>query len=183
MSENQNRIISFFKSPGFLLVGLMLLFLAFFYAPVLFHLNSVIFSDKGDALKNYFAYDWHIHIDTGYSEYSGTNYPYGELFIYTDGNPLLAGLVKTLPFLKPYSIAIYNISLLLSFILCAYFLFRIFRQFEITVSVSMLAAVGITVLCPQALRLTGHISLAYNFILPLVIFLFLLYEKKSSLKY
>lgn len=183
MSENQNRINSFFKSSGFLLCALMLLFLICFYSPLLFHLNTVIFSDKGDALKNYFAYNWHIHIDEGYSEYSGTNYPYGELFIYTDGNPLLAGLVKTLPFLKPYSIAIYNISLLLSFVLCAYFLLKIFREFELDNAVSILAAFGITVLCPQALRLTGHISLAYNFILPLIIYLVLLYQKHPGWKY
>lgn len=166
-----------------MLSALVLLFLTCFYSPVLFHLNSTIFSDKGDALKNYFAYDWHIHIDEGYSEYSGTNYPYGELFIYTDGNPLLAGIVKTLPFLKPYSIAIYNISLLLSFLLCAHFLLRIFRLFELDPLVSVLAAFGITVLCPQALRLTGHISLAYNFILPLIIYLYLLYEKNKTARY
>lgn len=117
--------------------------------------------------------------DQSFINYTGTNYPYGELHAYTDGNPLLSNFIKLLPFLKPFSMALFNLSLILSFLFCALLLVKIFRELEVTGLLSCLASVSIAVLCPQMARLAGHLALSYSFIIPLTIYSLILFEKRE----
>lgn len=158
----------------------MVLFLTYFYSPVLFHPSAYLMGDTGDAIKNYFSYEWHVQNDTSFVNYTGTNYPFGEQHIYTDGNPLLSNLVCLLPFLKDYSIAIFNLSLLFSIILTALMLFNIFREFKVANGFSIIASTGIAILSPQSLRLHGHFTLSYSFFIPLIIYLLILFETKEQ---
>ncbi|HWY38028.1 MAG TPA: hypothetical protein VNY73_05685, partial [Bacteroidia bacterium] len=158
---------------------MMLLFLVYFYAPVLFHPSQYIFGDKGDSIKNYFSYEWHIQHDHSFVDYTGTNYPFGEQHSYTDGNPLLSNLLKALPFFKGQSIAIFNLSLLFSIVVTALLLFGILKEFKVVNGFAILAAIGIAILNPQTNRLTGHFTLAYSFFIPLVIYLLILFETRD----
>ncbi|MGZ3942634.1 MAG: hypothetical protein ACXVNR_01285 [Bacteroidia bacterium] len=154
----------------------MVLFLVYFYYPILFSPNSYLFGDTGDAAKNYFCYQWHVQNDRSLINYTGTNYPFGEQHIFTDGNPLLSNIVKLLPFLKGYSIGIFNLCLLLSIVITALLLFAILRKFNVTNGFAILGAIGIAILNPQTNRLGSHFNLAYSFFIPLVIYLLLLFE-------
>lgn len=171
------------QRPYLLLFALLLIFIAYFYSPVFFHPNTYILNDKGDAIKNYFCYEWHVHHDSTYLNYSGSNYPYGEDHSFTDGNPLLSNFIRLFSFLKPFSIAIFNLTLIGSFLLCGWLLLRIFLLLNNSEYFSVIAALGITILCPQSLRLAGHLALSYNFTIPLVIYLLLkheIHDKKTN---
>ncbi|MGZ3883292.1 MAG: hypothetical protein ACXVPD_03655, partial [Bacteroidia bacterium] len=158
---------------------LVLSFTAFFYSPILFHPSAYILNDTGDAIKNYYCYQWHVQNDSSFINYTGTNYPYGELHAYTDGNPLLGNFIKLVPFLKPWSVALFNLSLILSFLFCALLLVKIFREFEVPALLNCIASTGIAILCPQMMRLAGHLALSYSFTIPLIIYILILFEKKE----
>ncbi|HRD38684.1 MAG TPA: hypothetical protein PLC65_08635 [Bacteroidia bacterium] len=164
------------QRPYLVLFALLLIFIAYFYSPVFFHPNTYVLNDKGDAIKNYFCYEWHVQHDSTYLNYSGSNYPYGEDHSFTDGNPLLSNFIRLFSFLKPFSIAIFNLTLIGSFLLCGWLLLRIFLLLNNSEYFSVIAALGITILCPQSLRLAGHLALSYNFTIPLVIYLLLKHE-------
>jgi hypothetical protein len=158
----------------------MFFFLTYFYSPILFHPSTYLFGNTGDSIKNYFSYEWHVQNDNSFVNYTGTNYPFGEQHAYTDGNPLLSNLIKTLPFLKDHSIAIFNLSLLFSIIVTALLLFNILKEFKVANGFSILAAIGIAMLSPQTARLPGHFTLSYSFFIPLVIYLLLLFETRDN---
>ena len=162
--------------PYIILFALILIFICYYYSPIFFQPNTYILNDHGDAIKNYFCYEWHVQNDSSYLDYSGSNFPFGEEHSFTDGNPLLGNFIKTFSFLKPYSLAIFNLTIIGSFFLCGWLLLRIFLLLKNPEYYSILAALGITVLCPQSLRLAGHLALSYNFTIPLVIYLLLKHE-------
>jgi hypothetical protein len=171
------------KRSLLVLILISLLFTAWFYDVVLFCPNSYLLNNRGDAIKNYYCYAWHIQHDISFINYTGTNYPFGENHLYTDGTPLLANLIKCLPFLKPYAIGIFNLSMLLSLTLCSVLLYNIFRLARVRELFSVLAALGIMILCPQALRYEGHFALSYGFCIPLIIYLLMLYELNKEKRF
>lgn len=135
-------------------------------------------------MKNYFCYEWHVQNDSSLANYSGTNYPFGEQHIFTDGNPLLSNTIKLLPFLKGQSIAIFNLSLLFSVVITALLLFSILKEYKVANWYAILGAIGIAILNPQTNRLGGHFNLAYSFFIPLVIYLLILFETQDrKIKY
>jgi hypothetical protein len=153
------------------------------YSHVLKAPNSYLFSDTGDGIKNYYAYMYHIKHDTSYVHFSGMNHPFGDHFAYTDGNPLLANSVKLLssfvPGIEYYGIGIYNLSMLLSLLLAALIVCLILLEFGIGGWRSALYAFAIVALQPQLLRMNGHFSLTYCWVIPMAILL-LLYLRKSE---
>lgn len=163
-----------------LVISVTFLILAVLYSSNLFHPQEYVLSDEGDGIKNYYCYEWHIHNDTSAVNFSGLNYPYGENHGYTDGNPLLSNILRLFPGINSYSIAIFNLSLLLSFVLCAFLLFKIFKILKVPDVFAVIAAVGVTFLCPQVTRLTGHFALSYSFCIPLIIYFLLRMESSSQ---
>lgn len=153
-----------------ILVGILVVY---FYGQVFFHPNQYLFNNTGDSFKNYFTYEWHIQNDDSFINYTGSNYPFGENHLFTDGFPLLSNFIKLLPFLKPYSIGILNFSMLASLFMSAFLLFKIFKIFKLSNWQAVLSSIGITTLCPQVLRYDGHFALSYGFCIPLIIFLLL----------
>ncbi len=152
-----------------------------FYGTIFIHPQAYIFSDTGDGIKNYYCYEWHVHNDTLFIDYSGSNYPFGENHGYTDGNPLLSNLLRLLPVFNRYSIGVFNLSMLLSFVFCAFILFKIFKELKVTDVYAVIASVGLSFLCPQVFRLSGHFTLSYGFCIPLIIYLLLKFERHQNL--
>jgi hypothetical protein len=177
MHSSSSRYLKFISNPLTIVVLVLFLFISYYYHPIFFRPADFIFNDKGDAIKNYYCYQWHIMNDTSFVNFTGVNYPFGELHAYTDGMPILSNFIRVFSFLKPYSIPIFNLTLILSFFLCAILLVKIFQEFKLPKIHVVLASIGITLLCPQMLRLGGHLALSYSFFLPLIIYLMLLYEK------
>lgn len=173
MSE-KNKYQQFFQKKFYFFVLILTgTFFIFFYSPIILHPSKFILNDSGDAIKNYFCYEWHIYHDNSVNEYSGSNYPFGEHHAYTDGNPLLSNLIRAFPFLKSYSVPIFHFSIFISFLLCSLLLIKIFDFFKVPLLLSIIASVGITILCPQNLRIGGHMTLSYSFAIPLIIYLLL----------
>ena len=103
-----NNVIAKSNLSKAILITISLLFISIFYGKIIISPNDYIFSDKGDGIKNYYTYAYHIKHDKSYINFDGMNYPYGENFLYTDCHPLLANTLKLLsnitPFFKNYSV-------------------------------------------------------------------------------
>jgi|GEM_PF-4187907 len=159
-----------------LAVSLVTALLLYFYGPVFFSPGDYLLAGKGDGLKNYYSFMYHVAHDEGVNEFKGMNYPYPELFIYTDGNPLLAAFIKwTEPYfgLSAHSIALYNLSILLALPLAALFFSLTFRKLGVSTVCNGLFTLGIVMLHPQVERMGGHTTLAYLWVLPMVIYAYL----------
>ena len=154
-----------------------LAFVLCFYGDALLSPNSYLFSAKGDGVKNYFTYAYHIKNNKSLSNFEGFNYPYGENFLYTDGHPLLVSILKPLnavfPIISDYSIGILNTLMLLSLLISALVLFQLLRELKINAYLAILGAWAILILGPQIFRIQGHFALSYSFVIPLC-FLWLL---------
>jgi hypothetical protein len=141
------------------------LLLAFFYSDVLFHPNDYIFAPGGDGIKNYYTYIFHAKYDTDFWNFGGMNYPYYEHMVYTDGHPLLSWLIGVFG-LADYGIGILNFLMLISFPICAVFLYKILNHYGVKGWWAIAAALAITFMSPQVYRMTGHLSLSYVFAIP-----------------
>lgn len=176
-------------SKGYLLlVILCLAFLGFLYGKILIHPNQYIFNSAGDGIKNYYTYAYYIAKNKSNTSFEGFNYPYEEVLIYTDCNPVLAFCIKKLAIVFPgitqYSIGILNFIMIFSFFLTSSFLYLIFKNLRIHPLLSALSALSIMVLAPQVFRLSGHYSLSYGFVIPLtILLLFKIQQNKKILTY
>ncbi|MEP7128341.1 MAG: hypothetical protein ABI729_05710 [Chitinophagales bacterium] len=157
----------------------------YFFQTIFNYPDSFLFSRSVDALKNYFIPAWYIKHDNGIW-FSGMNYPYGEHSLFTDNQFPIAYMCQWLQRMgfniADHTSAIINYLLLLSFFPCAIFLFLLLDEFKVARWYSVLCAVAITMLSPQVQRITGHFSLAYPFVIPMVMY-FLMRMMKSEIKW
>lgn len=153
------------KFNSIVVFALAFLILAFFYGEVLFHPNDYIFSPGGDGIKNYYTYIFHAKYDSDFWNFGGMNYPYYEHMVYTDGHPLLSWLIGVFG-LADYGIGILNFLMLISFPVCAVFLYKILDHYGVKNGWAIAAAIAITFMSPQVYRMTGHLSLSYVFAVP-----------------
>lgn len=134
-----------------------------------FNLNNTLISATGDGIKNYYTVLYHIKYGSGFW-FKGFAYPYGELLNFTDGQPALAYplslLTKAGVPVANYSLAILNGSMLLSVIVCAWFLYLIFLHYKVHRNWALVFALLIALLSPQLERIYGHYSLSYCFVFP-----------------
>lgn len=166
--------------PGIVLVIVALGFMLIFYRAVLFNPNAYLFSDKGDGIKNYYTYYYHIVHDTSCINFEGMNYPFGEHFLYTDCHPVLANLFKFFndnDFFTQYAIGILNLLMMLSIFITFFLIYFILLEFDIYKWTAVLFSIGITLLAPQIFRMSGHLALSYSMAIPLSWLLILKYMK------
>ncbi len=149
----------------------------FFFSDVFVHPNKHLFNDQGDGIKAFFVYADHIKNDESYHQQRNMNYPYGQTFVYTDGQPAIANAVKFfssyIPFFQTHCIAIYNYLILCSFIVCAWILALIFQRLKLPALFVILGAFCITALSPHIWRISGHPTMSYACFFPLSWYLFL----------
>lgn len=143
------------------------------YGDVMLHPDMYMFSNSGDGIKNYFTFAWHIRYDHSWLEYTGSNYPYGEHVGYTDGHPLFSFLFGWIDIVKQHPIGFLNALMVYSPIVASGILYKIFRKLEVSVLLAVVGAFCIVLMQPQLVRMTGHYSLSYSWVIPLFIFLFL----------
>jgi hypothetical protein len=165
MKKNFEAIIVLFLSG--------IIFFLFFFAVIpngLTNLNSYFFSTNHDGIKNYYTYLYYLKFDSGF-HFSGMAYPFGDLITFTDNQPLLVLTIKSLQYLglnlNTYSVAIFNILLLLAFPITVLVLYKILKNYQVSNYYSFFIALAITFLNPQIERLAGHYALAYSFVIPL----------------
>lgn len=151
----------------FLTIVITGLVLVFFYHNVLFAPNDFLFGGGGDGIKNYYALMFHAKYDSGFTEFTGMNYPYFEHIVYTDAHPLLSYFIGIFG-LEAYGIGILNLMMLMSYPIGAAFIFKIFRHYQVAVWWAIAASIAIIFLSPQVYRMTGHYSLSYVFAVPIM---------------
>lgn len=176
MTQNHNRL---YTALTFLVAFVVL---AFFYHTVLFAPNDYLFAPSGDGIQNYYSYLFHAKYDSNFWDFSGMNYPFGEHTVYAGSQPLLAWLIGTLG-LTDYGIGILNFLMLISYPICAVFLFKIFRHFQLPNNLALISAIAVTFMSPQIFRLTGHLTLTPVFFIPLMWWLLIKSNQTNSIKW
>ncbi len=165
-----------------LAMGIVAVFLLLFYSKFIFSPNSYLFAGTADGAKAYYVYAYHIKHDSSYHQLEGMNYPYGQTYIYTDGQPVIANTVKLIcsiaPSVEPYTIGIYNIIISLSFLITGWLLYRILLWCKLPPIYAGIYAGLIAVMSPQYFRLTGHMTLTYTCFFPLLWLLLINYYSR-----
>ena len=155
-----------------LTILLSIFFLFVFYFNAVIDPNGYIFSPNGDGIKNYFTYINHIKHDSGFTHFSGFNYPFGDLHILTDGHSLLSWTLKVLNFVFPgienYAIGILNTLMLISLPITSIVLYKLLKSYGVRGVLAALFATTIMMMAPQYTRMLGHISMSYSFFIPLI---------------
>jgi len=158
---------------------LVLRFPDFFQTP-----NSKVIEPYGDGYKVYAVMEYHARYDRSYAHYQGMNYPYGEHVVPADAQPLISNTVKFISDhivdITGYTRAILHFSLLLSLLLCAFFLYLILRRLDAPVWWAVLAAIGIAFLSPQLHRMTSHYGLSHASAMAIVLYLLLRLDETRS---
>lgn len=171
-----------FKQDAFLLVCSLSIYLLYFHG-ILFHANSLLSSITGDALKNYYTFLYHIKNDAGLLHFEGMNFPYGEHVVYTDCQPLLAILLKNLPFTHGYLIGILHWLMFGSFVITPIFLRRIFSRLGVGFLPAFFLSLGIAILSPQFAKINGgHHGLAYGCMIPICTLALVRYMQDGEFK-
>ncbi len=165
-----------------LVVGLLLVLAV--YTEVFLAPNSYLFSGMGDGIKNYFSVLFNLKHESNIWYTRSMNYPYGELLLFTDGQPLLALsfrlLVAVFPFLSDHGVGYMNLWMLASLVFGYFFSFKVLRQLGLPFVASLLFGIGIFSLQPQIFRLAGHYGLSYACVIPMAIYLLLSIKARWS---
>lgn len=171
---------------GLLLLLLLSGLLLYLRLPEFFqHPNQEVIEPWGDGYKAYTVIQYHVKYDSTYSHFQGMNYPYGEHVAPAATQPLLSNAIKwfsrTLFDISEYTVGILNFSLLLGLLLCALFLYLIFRRLATPVWYAVPVAILLTFMAPQFARMTAHYGLAHPEVLPAVIYLLMRYYERPGL--
>ena len=142
--------------------------------PVLGSPTEYLLTPGGDGIKTYFDLLYYVQFDHGV-QFTGMNYPTGELLLYTDGLPLLAWLLKAwksaFGLSLPGIVAALNCTVLLASLPASPLVFALLRRCGVGRWFGALAALCIVLLSPQFHRLSGHLTLAMPFAVPLLWYL------------
>ncbi len=153
-------------------VSIMLL--VAFYGKILLSPNDFLFYSHGDGLKNYYTVGYYAMYD-GDFQVTGTHYPYGELNIYTDNQPIISHILYLVNAyfidISDHIVGILNYLMLLSILLTSLFVFKILKHLNSEDIFAMVFSILIAFLSPQILRFEGHYSLSYAAFIPWVMFL------------
>ena len=137
----------------------------FFYGKIILSPNQYLFAPTGDGLTAYYNTSWHIEFDSTYTEFTGSNYPFGEHTVYSEYRLLISNSIKALgkvfPSINKQNIGSTNLSILFSILFCAIFIFLIFKELGVKRWLAVCATIGITFLAPQVGRFDNHLTLAY----------------------
>lgn len=141
-----------------------------FHHEIILRPNDYLLGDLNDGLKNYYTPWYHIAFGKSLWHFSGMNFPYGEQVAFTDNQPILSALLQLIhryifP-IAPYTVGIINSLILLSFPISSIFIYKLLQKLQLPFIYATVAAVFITLLSPQLLRLHGHYALAYAWVVP-----------------
>lgn len=140
--------------------------------------------DSEDAVKDLYVTSYHIAYDESVTQCQAMNYPYGEYHTFTGMQPLIAMPLQVLRKVgvehpERTVLPLMNLFVLLSVVLCSLLLFLIFYELELPWTYASLAALLITLLSPQMMRMGGHISLSYYCAIPTALYFSLCHSRSG----
>ncbi|MBN2261548.1 MAG: hypothetical protein JW735_01455 [Prolixibacteraceae bacterium] len=164
------------------LIALIFVILFLTLHPVLKQPNSFLFSDGNESINNYFNISWFIKHDKGFI-FNGDNYPYGNHVQNTNNQPLLYNTCRLTDKISPISdfgVAIFNLSLLLSLLLAAPFIFLILRHYKLPIWYSIVISLIVIFLSPQLAYISQSPTMAYIAFIPMFWYLLIRYQKSDK---
>lgn len=182
----KDRFKNILSDRGFLITAVLAFAcLIFFFGKLLEGPNQVYFGSADDGMQAYYGALYHIKHDTCYWRMNGMNYPYGDQVFFTGCQPFVTNPIKLIckvVDISDYTVGILNCIMLFSIFFCALCLYLIFKHLRLPPVYSAVAAVGITFLSPQLIRMAYHYSLTYQFAIPLFLLLLLKFYESPSIK-
>jgi hypothetical protein len=166
---------------------LSLLLCALTFREVLLRPNSTMIQWGGDGSKNYAAYLWHAQYGHSFVHSEYMNYPFGELLVFNDAQPLLTDVVVMLrnwgvP-VQGYLMGIFNLFIVLNFLTAPLIMYALYRRLAVPMGLAVIGAVVFPLISPQLYRLSGHFALAYLTFLPLLFYFLLRWTEKPQMKW
>lgn len=158
------------------LAGILLLIGLFWGFGWYSHLGSYFLTTGSeDAVKDLYVTSYHIAYDEEATQSHAMNYPYGEYHTFTGMQPLIAMPLQLLrkagvDHPERAVLPLMNLMVLLSVVLCALLLYLVLTDLGLPWGYATLAALLITLLSPQMMRMGGHISLSYYCAIPAALF-------------
>ena len=166
----------------FLLLTCIVLYSRF--GPILTASKNQVIQAYGDAFNAYNLVTYHAKYDSTYTLFEGMAYPYGEHVTIASAIPLVSNSLKFLKNigfdLTDYCIPILHYSMLLSYLVCAIFLYLLFSRLALPPWYSMIVAIGLTMMAPQTERLFGHYGLAHLYAIPATLYFLMRFDEKPS---
>ncbi|MBN1119241.1 MAG: hypothetical protein JXA77_18670 [Bacteroidales bacterium] len=175
------------KRFGVLIVFVLTtIILWFVYGAIIKSPNYVFFAPSGDGLKSTFGSYYHYKFDTSFGRTNCMNYPFGESAFFADSQLLVANTLKLISkagidFTGNIT-GILNIWMIFTLLLGVIFIYLVLIELKLPPGYSIIASLNIAFLSPQIERFSGHYTLAYLFLLPLIFYLLIRYYKKPSIK-
>lgn len=132
--------------------------------------NRHMYTFGGDGLTIYYDMTYHICHGKG-QNFSGMNYPDGELIYMTDAQAILSitlsWINEHLFSVCEYTVGIINFLIAFSVILCSLVLYYLLTMLKVRMWIAVIFSTLITLLSPQIFRIVAHFGLAYLFLIPL----------------
>jgi hypothetical protein len=163
------------------------LLLLYFHGNWLFQANEVMLGSGPDGFKNYMTSAWHVRHDSGYVQYSGMNYPFGEHVLFTDNQPIFSAAMQLwshyISDISDNTVGWINLFQVISLMIGCGAIFLLFRKLHLPVAYAGAAAIVLTFLAPQYGRFDGHFGLSHTFVIPLMLYFLCRYEERNSRRY
>lgn len=149
----------------------------YFFGPFWCDPNAFMFGTKGDVMKNYFTFCWHVKYDPSYVAFTGMNYPFGDQINYPDAQPFWSGIWRMVCSVwssgAERSVGFENMLVLLGQPATALITFLLLKRLGAPVLLAIVCAIGAMALEPQTSRISGHFGLSYAYAFPLLLWLYL----------
>ncbi len=163
---------------GVILITSFILLLVFHR--ILSHPNQYLFASNGDAVKSYYNFAYYLRYDDGIHHH-GVNYPYGDHLQYMNSHPLYLQIIKFIDKhiypVSGYGVGILNLTMIISLLFAAPFIFLILRKFSLPPVFSVFSTIAILFLTPQIDRIGGHFEMVYAFFIPLYWYLLIRWKE------
>ena len=176
----KNNLISY----SFLLLS-SLVIVGILFFPILSNgLDSTFISGYGDGLKNYYTFIYQSLYGNGL-HFKGMNYPYGEFLTYTDAQPLIYLICKSLGLINSVNdgILIVNLIVIGSQLITPLIIYEILKRNQLPDFFAIVCSLFIAFNSPQLLRVVTHYALSYSWIIPLVHLQYLKYLDERKMKH
>ena len=149
--------------------------------------GSYYFSGKEERFTPYYSALYHARHDALALRSNAMNYPYGEEISFTETPSLITIPIRVfsgnLTNITEHTVAIINLFILLSAVLASLVIFLIFAELGIAWWYAAPVAAGLALLSPQAGNLASQLALSSGFWIPLLILLFIRFEKSRNIFY
>jgi hypothetical protein len=178
------------KRPYLLLIIIQLLIASVAFIHFRMNPTEVLFCNFGDGIKNCFTLQAYVQspiTSKGLFHFYSFNYPYGEYVVTADNTPLFAIALRWFSHyiydISRYTIPLYNLCVVFSFVLTALISFKVLRLILKNDFLSFVTSIVFSWTNMQTIRLwRGHYNLSFAFLIVLTLLLFWLWSTATQTK-